>query len=98
VLKLKIGDYEVSESCLRYVVLYTGSSSVAFAGTLGGEEGLQMRTGLRRLSQMRAIPFEVVDRNGVNTTGLCGIKDLKLGADSTPAIKFSGRLVRPFQD
>jgi len=97
-LKLKIGDYEVPERCLRSVVLYPGSSSVTFAGVFVGEQGLQARTGLRRLAEMRAMPFEVVDRNGVSSTGLCDVKNLKFDGDGTPVIKFSGRLVRPFQD
>ena len=97
-MKLKIGDYEVPERCLRDVVMYPESSAVAFAGVFVGKQGLQAGTGLRRLAAMRALTFEAVDRNGVSTTGLCDIKDLKLDGDRPPIIKFSGRLVRPFQD
>lgn len=97
-LKLKIGDYDIPERYLRSVVLYPESSSVAFAGVLVGEQRLETRTSLRRLAETKAIPFEAVDKNGVSATGLCEIKDLKLDAHSAPIIRFSGRLVRPFQD
>jgi hypothetical protein len=97
-LKLKIGDYEIPARCLTSVTLYPESSAVSFAGVFVGEQGLQAGTGLRRLAEMRAIPFEVVDRNGVSTAGLCDIKNLKLDGDGTLMIRFSGRLVRPFQD
>jgi hypothetical protein len=97
-LKLKIGDYEVPEHCLRSVVLYSGSSFATFAGVFVGEQELEVKTGLRRLAEMRAMPFEVVDRNGVTATGVCDIKNLKFEGESTPVVKFSGRLTPPFQD
>ncbi len=97
-MKLKIGDCEIPEHCLRYVILYPESSSVAFAGVLVGEERLQMKAELRRLAQMKATPYEAVDRHGVGSSGLCDIKNLKFGSDSTPVITFSGQLIRPFRD
>ena len=97
-MKLKIGDCEIPERCLRSVTLYPESLSVSFAGVFIGEEELRVRTGLRRLAETRAIPFDAVDRNGVNSSGLCNIRNLKFDGDGTPIIKFSGRLVRPFQD
>jgi len=95
-LKLKIGDYEIPEHCLRYIVLYPESSSVVFAGVLVGDQRLQEKVKLRRLAETRAIPYEAVDRNGVPATGICDIKNLKFDGNTTQMIKFSGRLVRPF--
>ena len=97
-MKLKIGDYEIPDHCLTSVTLYPELSSVAFAGVLVGEQRLQARTYLRRLAEMRAIPFEAIDRDGVSSTGICDLKNLTLVGEDTPRIKFSGRLVRPFQD
>jgi hypothetical protein len=97
-LKLKIGDYEVPERSLKFVVLYSDSSSVSFAGVFVGEEGRAAGAELRRSAQIRAIPFEAVDRNGVGSTGICDVKDLKLVGTGPSIIKFSGRLVRPFQN
>jgi hypothetical protein len=97
-LKLKIGEYDIPERCLRSVILYPELSTVEFAGVFVGEKDLQLIAGLRRLAEMRAIAFEAVDRNGVRTEGLCDIKNLRFDEDSTTTIKFSGRLVRPFQD
>ena len=94
-MRLKIGEYEIPERCLTFLTLYHRSASVLFAGVLVGEKGLQAITGIRRLAETRAIPFEAVDRDGVSSTGLCDIRNLKLEEDSA-AVKFSGRLVRPF--
>jgi hypothetical protein len=97
-LKLKIGDHEIPERSLKFVTLYPATSSVAFAGFFIGEQGHKRGAEFRRPAEMRAIPFEVVDRNDVGSTGICDIKDLKLDVGVSPVIKFSGRLVRPFGD
>lgn len=97
-MKLKIGEYEIPERCLTSVTLYYESSSVSFAGVLVGDQGLEAGRGLRRLAQMSAIPFEAVDRNGVLSSGICTIKDFKLDGESASRVRFSGRLVRPFQN
>jgi len=96
-LRLKIGDYEIPERSLKFVVLYPNSSSVSFAGVFIGEEGRIAGKELRRSAQVRAVPFEAVDRNGVGSAGLCDVKDLEL-VGSSSFIKFSGRLVRPFEN
>ena len=96
-MKLKVGDCEIPERCLRFVVLYPELSSVSFAGVFIGEKERETEAGLRRLAEMRAIPFEAEDRNGVSSAGICDVKDLKLAGGGT-SVKFSGRLVRPFQN
>ena len=96
-MRLKIGDYEIPERCLKFVFLYPNSSCVSFAGVFVGEDGRIAGKELRRSAQVRAVPFEAVDRNGVGSAGLCDVKDLKLASRSS-IIKFSGRLVRPFEN
>ena len=96
-MKLQIGGVEIPERCLKFVVLYYESASVSFAGVLVGEKEREMGAELRKLAELKAIPFEVEDRNGVSNTGICDIKDLRLARDGT-SMRFSGRLVRPFQN
>lgn len=95
-MKLKIGDYEIPERCLRYVVLYR-TAPVSFGGVLVGDEGLRTKEKLRRLTLMKAISYEAVDRNGVYATGVCDVKNLKFGENTAPTTKFFGELVRPFE-
>jgi hypothetical protein len=97
-LKLKVGDYDIPERCLKFVVLYYEDASVSFAGVLIDQKDREAAGGLRRLAQTRAIPFEAVDRNGVGSTGICNVKDLRIVGNANSVIKFSGRLVRPFQE
>ena len=97
-MKLKVGDCEIPDQCLRSIILYNDTASVAFTGILAGDQMLQTRKGLRRLAEIRALPFEAVDRNGVSSTGICDIKHLTFSGEGTSRIKFSGWLVRPFQD
>jgi len=96
-LKLKIGDNEIPERCLKSIKLYPELSSVSFEGVFVGEHETKAAVGLRHLAEMRAIPYEVVDNNGTASTGVCDIKDLKLTGGSV-VVRFSGRLVRPFQE
>jgi hypothetical protein len=97
-LKLKIRDCEIPEQFLTYVVLSTGYFAVSFGGVAPRDEVLEILRRLKLLSQENAIPYEAVDKNGVESTGICNLKDLKFG--ETPAnpnvIRFSGRLVHPF--
>lgn len=53
---------------------------------------------LKLLAEEKAIPYEVVDKSGVGSTGICNIKDLKLeeAPASSGLIRFSGLLVHPF--
>ena len=95
-LGLKIGDYEIPERCLKYVVLYR-AAPVSFGGVLVGDEGTQTKEKLRRLALMKAISYEAVDSNGVHTTGWCDVKNLKFDDSTKPATKFFGELVRPFE-
>ena len=95
-MQLKIGDYEIPERFLRYVVLY-GAAPVSFGGVLFGDEGLQTKEKLRRLALMKAISYEAVDNNGVHTTGWCDVKNLKFDENTKPTTKFFGELVRPFE-
>ena len=95
-MQLKIGDYEIPERCLRYVVLYR-AALVSFGGVLVGDEGLQTRDKLHRLALMKAISYEAVDSSGVYSTGWCDIKNLKFDSNTKPTTKFFGELVRPFE-
>jgi len=95
-LKLNIGDYEIPERCLRYVVLYR-AALVSFGGVLVGDEGLQIREKLHSLALMKAISFEAVDSNGVYATGWSDIKKLKFDPSTKPTTKFFGELVRPLE-
>ena len=97
-LRLKIGDCEIPEPVLSYVVLSIGPFPVSFGGVAGREEGAQIRKRLRLLAEEKAIPYDAVDKNGVASSGLCNIRDLKFEErPTTPGlIRFSGRLVHPF--
>jgi hypothetical protein len=97
-LKLKIRDCEIPERFLTYVVLSTGYFAVSFSGVAPREEATEMLRRLKLIAQESAIPYEAVDNNGIESTGICNLKNLNFG--ETPAnrnmIKFSGRLVHPF--
>jgi hypothetical protein len=97
-LRLKIRDCEIPEQFLTYVVLSTGTFAVSFGGVARRDEVTEMLKKLKLLAEERAVPYEAVDKNGVESTGICNIKNLKFG--ETPAdsdlIRFSGRLVHPF--
>jgi hypothetical protein len=95
-LQLKIGDCEIPERCLRYVVLYR-AALVSFGGVLVGDEGLQTKEKLHRLVLMKAISYEALDSNGVYATGWCDVKNLKFDDTTKPTTKFSGELVHPFE-
>jgi hypothetical protein len=95
-LRLKIGDYEIPERCLRYVVLYR-AAPVSFGGVIVGNEGLQIKEKLRGLALSKAISYEAVDRNGVYATGFCDLKNLKFDESTMATTKFFGELVRPFE-
>jgi hypothetical protein len=97
-LRLKIGDCEIPEAFLLYVELSIGPFPVAFGGIARGDEALAIRKRLKLLAEERAVSYEAVDKNGLPSTGICDIKDLKFQETSTRPImiKFSGRLVHPF--
>ena len=97
-MRLKIGDCEIPEPFLLYVELSIGPFPVAFGGIARGDEALAIRKRLKLLAQERAVSYEAVDKNGLPSTGICDIKDLKFQETSTrpTMIKFSGRLVHPF--
>jgi hypothetical protein len=97
-LKLKIRDCEIPEQFLTYVVLSTGYFAVSFGGVARREEATQLQKRLKLVSQESAIPYEAVDKNGVESTGICNLKDLKFVATraNPNMIRFSGRLVHPF--
>jgi hypothetical protein len=95
-LQLKIGDCEIPERCLRYVVLYR-AALVSFGGVLVGDEGLRTKEKLHSLALMKAISYEAVDSNGVYATGWCDIKKLKFDENTKSTTKFSGELVHPFE-
>jgi hypothetical protein len=96
-MKLKIGDCEIPERCLRNVILYNQDSSVSFSGVLYGEQRVLTKTELNRSASMSPTLYEAVDKNGVSATGLCSVKNLKFEPGAAAIIKFSGQLVRPFQ-
>ena len=97
-MKLKIRDCDIPERFLTYVVLSTGYFAVSFSGVAPREEATEMLRRLKLIAQESAIPYEAVDKNGIESTGICNLKDLKFGG--TPAnpnmVRFSGRLVHPF--
>jgi hypothetical protein len=96
-VKLKIGDFEIPDRCLRYVVLFFETASVSFGGTLIQDDDLHLKNALRRMSMERGIRYEAVDINGVRAKGLCSIRNLKFDQDDAP-IKFHGQLRRPFNE
>jgi hypothetical protein len=96
-LKLKIGDYEIPENCLRYVILYGESDAIAsFGGIILEEQNCHAKPSLIRLAEEKAIAFEAIDRNGIGSAGFCNIKNLKFDGKTPSIIKFSGQLCRPF--
>jgi len=95
VLRLKVGDYEVPEHNLTYVVLSIGSVPVSFGGTAREEEGREVESTLKSLAEDKAIPYEAIDMQGIRLTGLCNIINLKFDtvAEKAPTlIRFSGQL------
>ena len=97
-MKLRIGNYEVPEKCLRYVILYGESGTISFGGIIVGEQNSETKSTLIRLAEEKAMEFEAIDRNGVGTEGFCNIKHLKFDGRNPSIVKFSGQLLRPFHD
>ena len=80
------------------MVLSTGSFAVSFGGVARRDEVEQMLKRLKLLAEQSAIPYEAVDKNGVESIGICNIRNLKFGeTPGNPGLtRFSGRLVHPF--
>ena len=97
-MKLKIRDCEIPEQFLSYVILSSGSFEVSFGGAARRDEIAQIQKKLKLLAEEKALPYEAVDKNGIGTTGICNMKNLKFQeTPSNPAlIRFSGLLVHPF--
>jgi hypothetical protein len=97
-LRLRIGDCEIPEQFLLYVTLSSGSFAVSFGGAARRDEIAQIQRRLKLLAEQNALPYEAVDKNGVGSTGICNMKNLKFQeTPSNPAlIRFSGLLVHPF--
>jgi hypothetical protein len=97
-LKLTIGDCDIPERFLLYVTLSSGSFAVSFGGAARRDEIAQIQRKLKILAEQSALPYDAVDKNGVGSTGICNLKNLKFQvAPSNPAIiRFSGLLVHPF--
>lgn len=97
-MRLKIGDLEIPKDVLVYVAMSIGSYPVSFGGVVRGDEGAQLIRKLKLLAEERGIPYDAVDKDGVATTGICTIVNLKFENTTTdpPMIRFSGRLAHPF--
>ncbi|HMK84310.1 MAG TPA: hypothetical protein VK503_11375 [Candidatus Bathyarchaeia archaeon] len=95
-MKLRIGNYEVPEKCLRYVILYGESGTISFGGIIVEEQNSPTKSNLIRLAEEKAVGFEAIDRNGLGTEGFCNVKHLKFDERNPSIVKFSGQLFRPF--
>jgi len=95
-LKLKIGGLIIPERFLSYVALYK-AAPVSFGGVLVGDEGLTVRDKLERIAGGKAFSYEAVDNYGVHAEGFCDLRNLKFDEGTKATTKFSGELVRPFE-
>jgi len=97
-MKLTISDCEIPDANLLFVVVSIGPFPVTFGAMLWGDEGEAIQRRLRLLSQQKALHYDAVDKNGLYSTGLCEIKDLKFEKVSTDpiTIRVSGKLAHPF--
>ena len=94
-LKLTIGDCNIPKRFLRHVNLYR-AAPVSFGGVLVGNEGVQIKEKLERLTQGKAVSYEAVDEHGVRAEGFCDLRNLKFNF-SHGGVTFSGELIRPFE-
>ena len=97
-MRLIIGDCEIPADALLYVSLSIGSYPVSFGGVVRGDEGLGLLKRLKLLAEQRGIPYDAVDKEGIGSTGICKVVNLKFERTSTdpPMVRFSGRLAHPF--
>jgi hypothetical protein len=97
-LRLKIGYCEIPEPNILFVSLSVGPFPVAFGGIVYGDKADTILRQLKLLAEEKAIPYEAMDHHGVESRGLCDIKDLKFEEITTSPVlvRFSGRLAHPF--
>ena len=97
-MRLKIGDLEIPGEVLIYVTLSIGSYPVSFGGVVREDEGAPFLRNLKLLAEERGLLYDAVDKDGVASTGLCNIMNLKFEKTTTnpPMIRFAGRLAHPF--
>jgi hypothetical protein len=82
--RLKIGDLEVPEHLIQYVVFSTGSVPVSFSIVATEEDGKKMEERLKQLESQRALAFCAIAQ-GTELSGRCNILNLKVEADSSEA-------------
>lgn len=97
-MRLKVGDYEIPESALLFVRTTIGPYPVAFGGAVSMDEAPDLMRKLKLLAEQRAIRYEVVDKDGVSSDGICNLIHLKFARTATqpPLIRFYGQLAHPF--
>jgi DNA-binding response OmpR family regulator len=97
-LRVRVGDCELPSRVLLYVFISVAYCLVSFGGVAYGEEGDSLRKRLRLLSEERGLLYEAVDQNGMESSGMCKIENLKF--EETPTlpvrIRFSAQLSDPF--
>jgi len=97
-LRLKVGDYEIPEGALLFVKITIGPYPVSFGGAISMDEAPALMRRLKLLSQERAIHYDVVDKEGVSSDGICNLIHLKFARTPTqpPLIRFYAQLAHPF--
>jgi hypothetical protein len=97
-MRLRIADCSFQEQQLLYVVLSIGPFPVTFGAIVWGDDGEAIARRIRLLAEQKALTYDAVDKNGLSSSGLCEIRDLKFEKTSTDPImiKITGRLVHPF--
>jgi hypothetical protein len=97
-MRLRIGEYEISEKALTNITFIEGTSTVIFSGMAQESEGMRIVSMLRKLGSKRtAVRYEAFDQLGVRSAGLCNIANLKFEEITTRPhlVIFSGELVAP---
>jgi len=93
-----VGDCDIPTEALLYVRVSFGPYPVTFGGVIGWDEAPNLVSKLKLLAEQRAIHYEAVDRQGMSSSGICNLINLKFERTATkpPRIRFSGQLAHPF--
>ena len=97
-MRLRIGEYEITEHTLSDVDFILGTYTVTFSGMAKENDAKEILAKLRQLSvETEALSYEDIDHMGVRSTGLCNLVNLRLEEVTTnpPMVVFSGELVHP---
>ena len=97
-MRLTVGDYEVPTETLLYVKVSFGPFPVSFGGMVEEDESPALIRKLKLLAEQRALHYDVVDKEGVSSTGICNLVHLKFEKilARPPRIRFSAQLAHPF--